>query len=345
MDSIVLCLYVIHCPFASGRQHTVNYYDTPPPIHFSLEANKFLSLPQPPTHSFKGSDNTHIYVPGVSHSYIWELVGYYWAATTGDHVFSIGKTDMAILSVGVSNSTSTDFDEIITEKYHVFTNAMMAYTLDQGMYYPVRVTYVAGIDYVPVPGSTSMFSWPRWIPPEHALADLADLSLIHEGYVGHNLSDVKPITDTIPYITEVTGHFQTDQNGIHGLFLPSGTRATIQIGEASSAKKATYFIDNKWTVIDSRSDEFGLLTLTKHKYYPFRVVFLGNDTSSCLEVHQYGPLGAEIDLFHLANIPPRPDTDGGPPESTPAVSVPKSDSNSADDWATSNDWVMVDDSG
>ncbi|GEQ68597.1 hypothetical protein JCM33374_g2265 [Metschnikowia sp. JCM 33374] len=129
---------------------TVHYYDDLPPVSTSMDANPFLSLPDIPTDSTHGTDVVSVMVPPANKLYVWKYVGYYKAEHTGLHRFTIYGATRAMISCGFSESMSEDFAEKITKRYDFFDSAPATYSLHKGIYYPMKVVYIAGIDGVPV---------------------------------------------------------------------------------------------------------------------------------------------------------------------------------------------------
>lgn len=329
--------------FDIRREHTAKIYLKSPPVLYLPVQNRFLSLPMDPSNVYTGSEAINVEVPTPIKLYIWELTGFYLAEQTGVHSFSIGETKFATIQLGWKNKVSRYFHDLLVEETHVFSNLPKPFTLVKGEYYPLKVTYIAGLHNVPISvevngieveltrqiqtlvsesaSNTPIekmgnrykktgFAYFVYLAPEGThyekmSKDYGDYNLVHTGYLDRSHVMVRPETIRAPYIMEIIGHIRPLMNGSYTVILGDMLKATIQVGPGYEDKNTQYYADENWKILDNRVDTYpGIFDLESRFYYPFRLVVLADKEQFRWSMLVNDPTGIEVDLFGLWERPP-----------------------------------------
>ncbi|KAM9912276.1 hypothetical protein OXX69_002722 [Metschnikowia pulcherrima] len=133
----------------SSTEQTVKRYESNPPVIMDVKQNPFLTISQPATHVQEGIDSPQIITPAVSDSYIWQLEGIYAAEFSGPHSFSIGETQKAVISFGITPESSADMTVNYADAVPL-SDKPLTFDLVQGKQYPVKIAYASGSGRVPI---------------------------------------------------------------------------------------------------------------------------------------------------------------------------------------------------
>ncbi|KAM9912414.1 hypothetical protein OXX59_003605 [Metschnikowia pulcherrima] len=130
--------------------YTTKLYEQPVPVSFRAQQNRFLSIPEAPFVLKKGTDSIQIHAPPPLETFVWNLVGYYVAETTGEHIFTTGKTEKAFIRIGPKHVPLGNPETYDPNEMEVISDSNVIKYLQAGSYYPVKITYISGTEKVPV---------------------------------------------------------------------------------------------------------------------------------------------------------------------------------------------------
>ncbi|KAM9908945.1 hypothetical protein OXX79_000060 [Metschnikowia pulcherrima] len=130
--------------------YTTKLYEQPIPVSFKAQQNRFLSIPEAPFVLKKGTDSIQIHAPPPLETFVWNLVGYYVAETTGEHIFTTGKTEKAFIRIGPKHVPLGNPETYDPNEMEVVSDSNVIKYLQAGSYYPVKITYISGTEKVPV---------------------------------------------------------------------------------------------------------------------------------------------------------------------------------------------------
>ncbi|KAJ8140387.1 hypothetical protein OY671_006422 [Metschnikowia pulcherrima] len=132
------------------NSYTTKLYEQPVPVSFRAQQNRFLSIPEAPFVLKKGTDSIQIHAPPPLETFVWNLVGYYVAEISGEHIFTTGKTEKAFIRIGPKHVPLGNPETYDPNEMEVISDSNVIKYLQAGLYYPVKITYISGTEKVPV---------------------------------------------------------------------------------------------------------------------------------------------------------------------------------------------------
>ncbi|KAM9931895.1 hypothetical protein OXX80_008459 [Metschnikowia pulcherrima] len=132
------------------NSYTAKLYEQPVPVSFKAQQNRFLSIPEAPFVLKKGTDSIQIHAPPPLETFVWNLVGYYVAEISGEHIFTTGKTEKAFIRIGPKHVPLGNPETYDPSEMEVISDSNVIKYLQAGSYYPVKITYISGTEKVPV---------------------------------------------------------------------------------------------------------------------------------------------------------------------------------------------------
>ncbi|KAM9934373.1 hypothetical protein OXX80_006035 [Metschnikowia pulcherrima] len=132
------------------NSYTTKLYEQPVPVSFKAQQNRFLSIPEAPFVLKKGTDSIQIHAPPPLETFVWNLVGYYVAEVSGEHIFTTGKTEKAFIRIGPKHVPLGNPETYDPNEMEVISDSNVIKYLQAGSYYPVKITYISGTEKVPV---------------------------------------------------------------------------------------------------------------------------------------------------------------------------------------------------
>ncbi|KAM9908944.1 hypothetical protein OXX79_000059 [Metschnikowia pulcherrima] len=311
------------------KTHTVKVYTNSAPVLFSVDQNQFLSLPQIPSLVHRGSEKLNLVVPLPTEEYVWCLTGYYYPETSGAHSFTIEGDFLATIQLGQVFVHGQKFHESFTDRKYILRESPLSYTLQQDVYYPIRITYIGRRERAPIKVTVNgvsqdlntkvrtkipvscpitfvrsgfevlVFVAPKRVSKQVLLSNYLGFDLVSEGFLYSSQTEIQPLTLNASRIVEITGHSQPPSDGYYNMTLADWVIATVQIGPGMRQKFSVYTITDQWHILDNRLADKGTFLLEKHLFYPFRIVILGDKTPVEWDLTTHDPEGQPVDLLGL----------------------------------------------
>ncbi|KAM9934372.1 hypothetical protein OXX80_006034 [Metschnikowia pulcherrima] len=311
------------------KTHTVKLYTNSAPVLFPVDQNQFLSLPQIPSLVRRGSEELNLIVPLPTEEYVWCLTGYYYPETSGAHSFTIEGDFLATIQLGQVFVYGQKFHESFTDRKYILRESPLSYTLQQDVYYPIRITYIGRRERAPINVTVNgfqqdlnpkvrtkipvscpitfvrsgfevlLFVAPKRVSKKVLLSNYLGFDLVSEGFLYSSPNEIQPLTLNASRIVEITGFFQPPSDGYYNMTLADWVIAAVQIGPGMRQKFSVYTITDQWHILDNRLADEGTFLLEKHLFYPFRIVILGDKTPLEWDLTTHDPEGQPVDLLGL----------------------------------------------
>ncbi|KAM9903464.1 hypothetical protein OXX79_003345 [Metschnikowia pulcherrima] len=287
------------------------------------------SLPPFPSLVQRGSEKLNLVVPLPTEEYVWCLTGYYFPETTGSHSFSVEGDFLATIQLGQIFVHGQLFHESFTDQKYILRESPLSYTLQKGVYYPIRIVYIGRREKAPIKVTVDgvsqdlnpkvrtkipvscpitfvrsgfdvlVFVAPKRVSKQVLLSNYFSFDLVSEGFLYSSPNEIHPLAMNTTRIVEITGHFQPQIDGYYNMTLADWVIAAVQIGPGMRRKYRSYTITDQWHILDNRVASKTTLLLERQFFYPFRIVILGEKTPLVWDLITHDPKGQPVDLLGL----------------------------------------------